>query len=984
MLAVGLSLAAFSAVAVAQTAEGDDAVAEEAAPEFTAVVSGGFHNCGIHGDGAVACWGENGWGQADAADGQFDMVTAGVGHTCGLRKTLAISCWGNDIQGQASAPSGQFRAVAAGAYHSCAIRVSDDIVCWGSNHSGQAAARSGTYTDVAAGSGHSCGLRSDATIVCWGDDTHGQADAPEGEFVGLTAGAAFSCGLRSDATVTCWGANSSGQADAPRGEFTTVTGGLWHACGLRADATTLCWGNDTHGQADAPEGEFIDVSAGSFHSCGLRSDATITCWGGENLAARSPRGTFTAVSGGSEHSCGLGTDATVTCWGRGASGRISTRHGEYSAVSAGIWHSCGVRTDGTIACWGNNAHGQADAPEGEFTDVSAGWMHSCGLRADATAACWGDNSHGQIDAPDGRFTAVAARGTHSCGLRSDASITCWGDNTYGQARAPDGRFAAVSVAFGHSCGLRETGTITCWGGNWSGQSNPPEGRFSAVAAGLRHSCGLLAGGTIACWGYDGGLADPPEGSFSAVAAGNRHSCGLRTDGAIVCWHLAPTVALPTGVGHFSGADPGNCRPHGIRDVVSAGFPLPRRAIGGDGTALVAVLFVDFPDAVANHSTAREAELGLPIAEQYLESSSYGKLDIEFVTLDRWLRAEQNRNATQGESGATAQEAVRDIPEMAVRQADPEFDFTGYDSVMIVMPSSEFGGGNASRGVDTDEGRVPTHTRINVFADNDRSSLPEPWGRVGIHELLHNFGLPDLYAGDGSHELPDAPGGRVWVNASFGPMGFGGRFLTLAGDPRLAHTVNYRDGSHAWAYSHSLIALEMLAWHRWQLGWLAPEQVRCMTDPAATVSLRPIAEPGDGIAMVAIPLSDTELIVVESRRKIGYDAGWHYRWANGETTLLPGLDTEGLLVYTVDTRRATTRLPLGLVGDSGNGQVDEYPILTVGESVTTHGYTITLQTASDETHTVAIIKDDEPETEAAGDAEPIEAEVGTGTVPVEDA
>ena len=64
--------------------------------------------------------------------------------------------------------------------------------------------------------------------------------------------------------------------------------------------------------------------------------------------------------------------------------------------------------------------------------------------------------------------------------------------------------------------------------------------------------------------------------------------------------------------------------------------------------------------------------------------------------------------------------------------------------------------------------------------------------------------------------------------------------------------------------------EMLAWSRWQLGWLTIRQVRCVTGDSATIVLNPVADPGDGIAIAAIPLSDTEVIAIESRRRIGSD------------------------------------------------------------------------------------------------------------------
>ena len=63
----------------------------------------------------------------------------------------------------------------------------------------------------------------------------------------------------------------------------------------------------------------------------------------------------------------------------------------------------------------------------------------------------------------------------------------------------------------------------------------------------------------------------------------------------------------------------------------------------------------------------------------------------------------------------------------------------------------------------------------------------------------------------------------------------------------------------------------------------------------------------------------------------------------------------MLVYTVDALVASGRLPMRIAGDSGDGQVDGFPVLTVGESVTVEGYTITVTGDDGDTHTVSITR-----------------------------
>ena len=122
-------------------------------------------------------------------------------------------------------------------------------------------------------------------------------------------------------------------------------------------------------------------------------------------------------------------------------------------------------------------------------------------------------------------------------------------------------------------------------------------------------------------------------------------------------------------------------------------------------------------------------------EKYLETSSYGKLDLEFVSLDRWLRAEFNYRDHVYTSPYGIPELRHEVDREAVRLADPDFDFTGIDALIVLMPSAHFSGGNALGSIQTDEGTVST-LRMNTFP----SGPTYHQGRVGAHELVHNLGL----------------------------------------------------------------------------------------------------------------------------------------------------------------------------------------------------------------------------------------------------
>ena len=125
-------------------------------------------------------------------------------------------------------------------------------------------------------------------------------------------------------------------------------------------------------------------------------------------------------------------------------------------------------------------------------------------------------------------------------------------------------------------------------------------------------------------------------------------------------------------------------------------------------------------------------------------------------------------------------------------------------------------------------------------------------------------------------------------------------------------------------NEKLTHFEMLAWSRWQLGWLRDTQVACVTSFPTSVQLTPLAIPG-GIKAVVVPLTETTALVVESRRILGYDS--HF-------------SKEGALVYKVDTSVPTGEGPI-VVG-SISKPPDDTALLGPGEAWNWDGYSVTVK------------------------------------------
>ena len=337
-----------------------------------------------------------------------------------------------------------------------------------------------------------------------------------------------------------------------------------------------------------------------------------------------------------------------------------------------------------------------------------------------------------------------------------------------------------------------------------------------------------------------------------------------------------------------------CMPRGLDDT-TAGFPLPEWFASSTGTLRVAVLFMDFSDVPAGHTTLQEAERGLPFMEEYLESVSYGHLDVEVIPHHTWLRAGLPSTELLGET-ALGQSLADVAGRHAVELADADVDFSEVDTVMTIFPSTHFGGGNAG-GVASADGNVVPHSRTNTKPFDEPVSFAHAreWGDVAAHELVHNLGLLDLYPYDESaHELPTARADYEWIGVEWGRMNLWAWYPARSDDSRHRLLWRFPSGGTTTSTQTHLNPQEMLAWSRWQLGWLDETQIRCLggADADAVVTLTPIAQPGGGIAMAAVQLNAREVIVIESRRELGYDRGTEYRAPRGGPDHLPASDRRG--------------------------------------------------------------------------------------------
>ena len=132
---------------------------------------------------------------------------------------------------------------------------------------------------------------------------------------------------------------------------------------------------------------------------------------------------------------------------------------------------------------------------------------------------------------------------------------------------------------------------------------------------------------------------------------------------------------------------------------------------------------------------------------------------------------------------------------------------------------------------------------------------------------------------------------------------------------------------------------LLAFERWNLGWIDDSQIECMNGSQLTKLISPVQVSG-GTKAVIIPISRTKAVVIESRRPLGIDKS---------------ISKSGALVYVVDS---SIKSGLGPVRVFPSDVVNDPRYLKapreVGESVTVEGVTIKVTNSDFSGDTVEIL------------------------------
>lgn len=274
------------------------------------------------------------------------------------------------------------------------------------------------------------------------------------------------------------------------------------------------------------------------------------------------------------------------------------------------------------------------------------------------------------------------------------------------------------------------------------------------------------------------------------------------------------------------------------------------------------LFVDFSDAPASETTQALAGDLLPVVTDYYSAVSFGRFDYEIEAVHEWYRLPKSSAAYGIKRGMDFFEFQAYLQD-AVNAADADVDFSNIDAVYLVPPREsgiEYSPSFVATpgyGVTADGSEI--RFGITMGTEQFETQIDRYAAHAFVHEVGHNFGLPDLYAFDGATEETAH------------------RFV---GGWDIMGSIQAGAGS--------------IGWHRYKLGWLLQSETVCLSSPGTTsVTLTSLGGSG-GTQLVIVPLGDKRFYVAEYRVRAGADSQ---------------MCDEGLLVYQVDGEVGTGMGPV---------------------------------------------------------------------------
>ena len=307
------------------------------------------------------------------------------------------------------------------------------------------------------------------------------------------------------------------------------------------------------------------------------------------------------------------------------------------------------------------------------------------------------------------------------------------------------------------------------------------------------------------------------------------------------------------------------------------FPFAPTVLPTTGVINAEMILVDWSDLPGDQEEYEFYTENAELTEEFWHMATEGKLDVNINITDGFLRipgSYKDFTMTKEEEGQRYETRPKKqaLYDAIVEVSDPLIDFT---DTHVVFPAWPRGGTVSPGGAHefnwdwnaafyTDERDIYDITGAGDWHLLHTEFKEGPWGNY-VHEMGHMLGIPHQTDTESHIKYKDFDREEYWWKDD--PIN---GFEIMANQDGAIKTLS--------------------AWLRWLPGWLDDDQIFCITEESIEdeiYPLNPINEvDGDKEALI-IKLSETKVIVVESRR-------WDERF---DRPIIHSRD--GIIAYTVD-------------------------------------------------------------------------------------
>lgn len=369
----------------------------------------------------------------------------------------------------------------------------------------------------------------------------------------------------------------------------------------------------------------------------------------------------------------------------------------------------------------------------------------------------------------------------------------------------------------------------------------------------------------------GDVCDQPAAEFTGV------------DGVLLCtyingqgWSLIPLQ----GSGVFPGQNEvtqlpiDKCkiednRPPEVRYFGATGFPAPESRMPNNGEVTVAIIPIDFPDALGVTDPMSLIRKDLDTIDAWTEFFTDGRVKYNWVFSDEWLTMPKDSKyyvwdksyISDGEFFKMSDKQLQSNQKQATQvfsAAEKVMDLEKVEYAWIFSnPEAKL----------VDWGPGPTNSATQTIKTKT-STYQLDYFPIGTY-LFGN--VPEY-----SHQRP------LWTSMLH-EMGH-------------AHGLAGHAPGNEWTFDYMTAGGTLNAWNGWIMGWIADEDFVCLdgTEPAKhTLVLDSVDLHRGGTIAAVIRLSNHEVLVVESRKKGPFSIDFNPEYS-------------ALMAYYVNTKRAADR------------------------------------------------------------------------------